>query len=638
MAQFAPNGKLLAVNASDHPKVLRLLDPVNGNEIRTIELGERLVRLAFSPDSRHVAITERDNAVRVYETATGRKLHSWTVDLNNPYENYTAAVAISPDGTIVAAGATDNRVHLWEMATGRELTALENRTWYIWALVFSPDGRWLYAAGWDGAIRRWETSNWKEKPVVPDAATGLVAHAPVGSLVAWTADGGAIHFGDPATGKKHRTVPGKPRSFSCLAFNPDGTMLAAANDELSVQLWEVPTGKLLRQWAWPKGKDPHAQVDDMAFTPDGKVLATTCFRMDEVVLWDIATGNRLGQASHEMAQGVVFVPDGRTMVTAGWDRAVRWWSVPDLRQLDSVVLPHLGLFRDNPIADPRFHKIASTSEGHLLATINIGGGITIWDGRNRKVLRSFRAIVGQCQIAFSPNGQWLTTGGHDGSLALWEVRTGQQALKLEGHPTRIFNVAFSPDGRRLVTGSADSTALVWNLQGSTEKHQQPDVATLFSTLASADAAAAYKAIWALVAAPKESVPFLAEKLKPAAAVDEKRIADFIAALDSDKFAEREKATSELEKLGQIAGPALDKLLKGKPSQEAKRRAEAIVAKLGGPVTSAETLRTLRAIEALEHIGTPEAVQVIEKLAKGAAGARETEDARRTLERLKKRGK
>jgi hypothetical protein len=189
----------------------------------------------------------------------------------------------------------------------------------------------------------------------------------------------------------------------------------------------------------------------------------------------------------------------------------------------------------------------------------------------------------------------------------------------------------------------DSTILLWDLTfgistGPKTPPRPEELKTHWSTLASADAAAAYKAIWSLVATPKESVPFLAEKLKPAVAVDEKRLAELIAALDSDKFAEREKAGAELEELGEIAGPALEKLLKGKPSQEAKRRAEAIVAKLGGPVTSPETLRTLRAIEALEHIGTPEAMAVIEKLAKGAAGARETEDARRTLERLKKRQK
>jgi len=165
-----------------------------------------------------------------------------------------------------------------------------------------------------------------------------------------------------------------------------------------------------------------------------------------------------------------------------------------------------------------------------------------------------------------------------------------------------------------------------------------DLAALWSDLASDDAAKAYKAIWKLVSGAKQSVPFLAEKLKAAAGVDAQRVEQLIKALDSDKFAEREQAVAELEKLAERAEPALKKLLEEQPSPEARRRAEAILAKLGGPVTSSEQLRALRAIEALEHIGTPEARQVLERLATGAAGARETADAKRSVERLKRKAR
>jgi HEAT repeat protein len=174
------------------------------------------------------------------------------------------------------------------------------------------------------------------------------------------------------------------------------------------------------------------------------------------------------------------------------------------------------------------------------------------------------------------------------------------------------------------------------VQAETKGLTADDLAALWSDLASDDAAKAYKAIWKLVSGAKQSVPFLAEKLKAAAGVEAQRVEQLIKALDSDKFTEREQAVTELEKLAERAEPALKKLLEGQPSPEARRRAEAILAKLGGPVTSSEQLRTLRAIEALEHIGTPEARQVLEKLATGAAGARETEDARRSVERLKRK--
>jgi RNA polymerase sigma factor (sigma-70 family) len=115
LALFAPDGKAVAVNASDDPRALRLLDPATGEVRRRVALGDRLVRLAFSPDGRQVAATERDNAVRVYDAATGRRLHSWVVRLTNPYENFTAALAFSPDGATLAAGATDHLVHLWDL-------------------------------------------------------------------------------------------------------------------------------------------------------------------------------------------------------------------------------------------------------------------------------------------------------------------------------------------------------------------------------------------------------------------------------------------------------------------------------------------------------------------------------------------
>jgi WD40 repeat protein len=320
---FAPDGKLVAVHASDAPKTLRLLDSANGKELRRIELEGRLFQFTFSPDGKHLATTERENAVRVYETATGRRVHSWAVKLTNPYENYTCAVAFSPSGKTLAVGATDNLIHLWDLQTGRELDPLRGHSWYVTGLAFDPKGRWLYSTGWDGSIRRWDTATWREKPVTQDTATGSVARSPCGPIVVWEGDGGVLHVGDATTGKKHRTLTGNPAGFSDLAFSPDGSILAAGGNDLSVQLWDIAAGKLLRQWSWPKGKDPHTCVERLTFTSDGKILATVSFRSNEVVLWDVKTGDRRGQVQHKEVYGAVFSSDDSTLVTAGWDRAVR---------------------------------------------------------------------------------------------------------------------------------------------------------------------------------------------------------------------------------------------------------------------------------------------------------------------------
>jgi WD40 repeat protein len=629
--RFSPDGKVVAVNASDAPKTLRLLDARTGEERRRVDLGDRLVRLVFSPDGRQVAATERDNAVRVYETATGRRLHSWTVKLTNPYENYTSVLAFSPDGATLAAGATDHLVHLWDLRTGSEGSPLRGHTWYVSDLVFAADGRTLFSAGLDGCLHRWDTGTWQRKPSAGDPGTGMVAHSPIGRVLAWEGDGGVIHLTDTATGKKLRSLPGNPAGISHLTFAPDGSILAAGGSDLSVQLWEMGSGKLLRQWKWPKGKDPHASVEDIAFTPDGRMLATASFRSNEVLLWDVRTGVRLGRGPHEMAGGVIVTPDGRTLISAGWDRAVRWWNLPDLRPRVAVTLPE-QIDVAGSLADARLHWIACSPDGRLLATANLDGVVSVWDALNRKLLHSFRATSLHSYVAFSPDGQWLATGGFDGGVALWEPGTGRPVLKLAGHPGRIQSVAFGPDGRTLLTGSDDNTGLLWDLRPKTEARDDGSVASLWDALAGADAAAAYRAVWLLADRPERSVPFLKGKLTPARPIDRERLRKLLDSLDSDSFAEREAAAKDLATWGEAIEPELQRELSRTSSAEKRRRLRTL---LDGVAASAspEDVRRGRAVVVLEWAKTPEARHLLEALAKGAPEAQLTREAKMAQERL-----
>ena len=141
-------------------------------------------------------------------------------------------------------------------------------------------------------------------------------------------------------------------------------------------------------------------------------------------------------------------------------------------------------------------------------------------------------------------------------------------------------------------------------------------------------------MWKMVGDPKNVLPFLKGRLKRAEVVpDQDRFWRAISELDDNRFRVRTKATQDLEQLGQAAEPALREALRRQPSPEAQRRIEALLQRLEGPVTGAEQLAPLRAVEALDHIGTPEAYEQIEKLADGAADARLTQEAKRTLARL-----
>src|SRR5262249_25434591 len=160
---------------------------------------------------------------------------------------------------------------------------------------------------------------------------------------------------------------------------------------------------------------------------------------------------------------------------------------------------------------------------------------------------------------------------------LLEVASGQVRTRFAGHFGFPGPMVFSPDGRTLATGSSDTTALIWDVTGwgtggrlPAEQPSAGGLQTLWADLAAANAQAAPRAVWTLTAAPGPAVALLKEKLRPIRAGDDPRIGRVIEGLDSDAFAVREKATSELEGLGDGAEPALRNALAGDPSPEARR--------------------------------------------------------------------
>jgi hypothetical protein len=216
---------------------------------------------------------------------------------------------------------------------------------------------------------------------------------------------------------------------------------------------------------------------------------------------------------------------------------------------------------------------------------------------------------------------------------MWDVATGQELLRLPGYDVRIARQAFvfAPDGRTLATGYTDSTILIWDLAPETWRRPAPsgpvqakELDAAWADLASPDARKAHVAIWKLAAAPRQAVPFLSERLRPAATVPPERFQQLLADLNSNRFGQREAATKQLTDLEEQAEPALQEALKGNPSPEQRRRIESLLAG-PGVVRSPEKLRGLRAIQVLEQCHLPEARQVLEMLAKGAPEARLTQE-------------
>jgi hypothetical protein len=235
----------------------------------------------------------------------------------------------------------------------------------------------------------------------------------------------------------------------------------------------------------------------------------------------------------------------------------------------------------------------------------------------------------------------MATGNAE-KVHLWEVVTGKERRRFVGHGGGVLALRFAHDGRRIVSGSRDYTALIWDLTGLHQRGRLPtrklspaELNDCWAALAGGDASQAYQAIWALVTSPATALPFLKERLQPIPPVDAGQIKQLVRDLDSNRFAEREKARVQLEKLGELAEAMLEAALEPRPSLEVLRRIERLLEKLRKEPPAADTLRRLRAVEVLEQMAMSPARELLAELARGTPEASLTQEAQAALQRLAK---
>ncbi|HEV3261097.1 MAG TPA: hypothetical protein VG013_29870 [Gemmataceae bacterium] len=654
----------------DTNQTVQLWDVATGKERRRLKVGTgSATATVFSPDGKTVITADGAAALSVWSVATGKQLRRFA-----GRRGIGASLDLSPDGKTLAAGTPDGTIQRWHTGTGRR-----RGLWRppgklrLSGFHFTRDGKALAWAIDGQCVVLWDVFSGKllSREGGHRSAVRTLAFARDGnSVVSVGADGEACVWA-VATGKETRRISlqddestrdGMPRSSefalppamrresSAFAISPDGRyVLAGGRFNVPLGLWELATGQEVCEFE----ARPRYEGIAAAFSPDGAVLAAEDMdwqtRTPAVRLWDVATGQELRRLKGWGGDlsCLAFSPDGKALATSNrvrprgvgallWE--VRLWSVATGKELRVVNTTDSGVF-----------ALAFLPDGKTLALGEAGGAIVLWDASRGKEIRRFGGDgFVTAPLVFSPDGRALAVAsfqhyGAESKVRLWEVASGTLRQEFSGHEGMVTALAFSPDGRALATGGSDTTVLMWDLAGGPRFARAAtlsakDLEGLWSALADTDGRAGFRAICRLAAAPRDAVPCLKQRLRAVwkAGPDSQEIDTLIAQLDDKKFEVREQATRELQSLGKAAAPALGKFLRGKASPEARRRAQQALNNLEAPGDSPEMLRVLRALEVLERIGTPEARQILETLSKGRPTARETQEAKASLERLDKR--
>jgi WD40 repeat protein len=456
----------------------------------------------FSPDGCRVLTASADETARVWDAQTGEPV---TPPLR--HRDRLVGAWFSPDGRRVLTASWDGTARVWDATSGEPLSPLLRHAGRLTAAAFSPEGRRILTASRDGEVRLWDLAAGayrlpflEHRAVVqysgPSSSSENSSRATIrrkeylGDVVAtsamFTPDGRFV-----ITGAGSRVIDMIPGGGQATA--------AAEIETHHLCVWDAATGELVQQPLAHQGP-----VTAATLSPDGKRLVTWAREGNfwqartSVRLWELPSGKLLKQQPLEQGaflRCVAFRRDGRCcLVTTPPARLA-----PNQQVAAGGILQVRDVSSNELVVPPLEHegqvqRVALSADGSKLIALALKSTsadrkntryewlVRAWslDDGGRPIATPVKPGSLVTQLAVSPNGEQIVTfrpsasgatavadegpsAGQEGEAHLWHLRSGESFLL--PHAGTVTSVAFSPDGLLVVTASADRTARVWDLHG-----------------------------------------------------------------------------------------------------------------------------------------------------------------------------
>jgi RNA polymerase sigma factor (sigma-70 family) len=459
-----------------------------------------------------------------------------------------------------------------------------------------------------------------------------MAWSPDGRVVATGTEDGAIHITEAATGKEVNSFR-VGATITALAFAPNGKKLVLGQPGQPGSIWDIAAGKEEPRGGGGGGGGNIPPTVHVAFTPDGQWAVT------------IAVGRMV--RSGPMGGGAMMMgnPAGGGCAAISPDGMIGGWC--DAKGMLRVLQPTQAASGPPQILQvDKTPCIAFAPGGKLLAVGGDDNSVQLWDlTAMKKTLLLTGLEKPAAQLSFSADGRTVTAVAADGmSIQIWNLSRNGARFRINPIGGAVGSHAQSPDGKMLATAAKGGKQLfLWKITSRQLTHQDPapglsahDMTALWADLANPDVDKADAAWRKLGATGDGAVPFVRKQIRSIAvpAVDLKTINKLVSELDSDQYATRERATRELMAAGELAIDPLNRHLEKGVSAEAGRRIHDVLKKLGPPALTVERMRVLEAIELLEQLRTAKAIALLEETESDALIPPQIRsEARQALQRL-----
>jgi WD40 repeat protein len=256
-----------------------------------------------------------------------------------------------------------------------------------------------------------------------------------------------------------------------LAFSPDGAVLGAAGANNTTQgelvAWDVAS------WEPRWRRSEAVGFPCVAFSPDGKMLAVSRFA-PETQLLNPATGEVLGELKGHTghARCVTFTPDGQQIITGSYDRSIKIWDAASGTELATLAGHESAVY-----------SVAVSPDGTLLACADARAyKVHLWDLTSRELVftsERMRSLVPH--VCFSPDGRWLAAPSWAGGMSVYDTKSRSLWMKMHaGVGPGLGHAAYSPDQQWLAVAGTNGTLYIHPVHSAPDPRTTDTVVSLLA--------------------------------------------------------------------------------------------------------------------------------------------------------------